>query len=78
MHAKALAWGGSIGIRISKAEAKRLGIKAGQELDLKVLRARTAIDFSKWTVLSDPDLQSDDLDKAIGEAALHDIERGPR
>ena len=76
LHVRALPWGGSIGLRISKAEARRLGIRAGQDLDLKVMKASKPIDFSKWPLLSDPDLQSDDLDRAIGEAALHDLERG--
>lgn len=75
LHAKALAWGGSIGIRISKAEARRLGIRPGQELDLKVMGTPRAIDFSKWQMLSDPGLQSTDLDPAIGEAYAADLDR---
>lgn len=36
MHAKVLKWGNSYGIRLSKAEAEELGLKAGDEVIVEV------------------------------------------
>lgn len=72
LHAKALPWGGSIGIRISRAEADRLGIKPGQELDLKVLGPGKELDFSRLRTFRDG-IQTEGLDQAASEAAAHDL-----
>ncbi len=67
VHGKALEWGGSIGIRITKAEAKRLGIRPGQELDLKLLPADYRLDISHLPTFRDG-RGADEHDRFIGEA----------
>lgn len=66
LHGKALAWGGSIGIRISKAEAERLGIRVGQELDLKLLPSDYRLDVSHFHTFHDGQ-GADDHDRIYGE-----------
>lgn len=36
MHAKILEWGNSYGIRLTKAEAERLGLRPGDEVIVEV------------------------------------------
>ncbi len=77
IHAKALEWGGSIGIRISKAEATRLGIRPGQELNLKVLPAEHRMDLSHFHTFRDG-VGADEHDRFLGEARSRDIARSRR
>ena len=67
LHGKALAWGGSIGIRISKSEAERLGIRVGQELDLKVLPSTYRLDTSHFHTFHDG-IGADEHNRLHGEA----------
>lgn len=67
VHGKALEWGGSIGIRISRKEAKRLGIQPGQEIDLKILPADHRLDVSHFHTFSDGRGASDH-DRLLGQA----------
>lgn len=67
LHGKALAWGGSIGIRVSRTEAARLGIHEGQELDLKVLPATHRLDVSHFHTFKDGGAGMDH-DRILGEA----------
>jgi hypothetical protein len=75
-HAKVLAWGGSIGLRISKAEAKRLGIKVGQEF-LFTPAKPAGIDWSKMPVIHDGRGRLDH-DKILGQALLEEAEQRRR
>lgn len=77
LHGKALEWGGSIGIRISKAEAQRLGIRPGQEVDLKVLPATYRLDVSKFHTFRDG-RGADEHDRILGEARSKRLGLGPR
>jgi hypothetical protein len=36
LHGRVLRWGNSLGLRISKADAERLGLHEGDEVDLLV------------------------------------------
>lgn len=74
VHGKALEWGGSIGIRISKAEAARLGIRVGQEMDLKVLPPVYRQDISHFHTFRDGRGASDH-DTLLGEARSKQIGR---
>lgn len=76
VHGKALEWGGSIGIRISRAEAVRLGIRVGQELDLKVLSPNHRLDLRHLPTFRDG-TGADEHDSLLGEARSADLGRGP-
>lgn len=74
VHAKALEWGGSIGIRISRKEAERLGIRPGQEIDLKILPADHRLDVSHFHTFSDG-RGARDHDRILGEARSRQLGR---
>lgn len=74
VHGKALEWGGSIGIRISKAEAKRLGIRVGQEIDLKILPPDFRQDISHLRTFKDG-RGAADHDSILGEARSKQLGR---
>ena len=67
LHGKALVWGGSIGIRISRSEAQRLGIRVGQELDLKILPPDHRLDLSHLRTFRDGK-GSLEHDRLLGES----------
>ena len=67
LHAKLRPWGGSVGIRISRAEADRLGIRIGQEVNLKVLPAAHRLDISHFSTFRDG-RGGADHDRILGEA----------
>jgi len=75
-RAKVLAWGGSIGLRISKAEAKRLGIKVGQDFAFKPARPAT-IDLSGLPTFRDGQ-GSRDHDRILGEARSKSLGLPPK
>ena len=74
LHGKALAWGGSIGIRISRAEAERLGIHVGQDVDLQVLPPTHRLDTSHFHTFRDG-RGADEHDRILGEARSKAIGR---
>lgn len=77
VHAKVLPWGGSVGIRISRAEADRLGLKPGQEIEFKVISpGDQGVDLSRIRTFRDG-IQTAGLKLAAGDAASHDLERRP-
>lgn len=73
LHAKAIPWGGSIGLRISRAEAKRLGIKEGQEIDLKVMTKKDRLDVSHFPTFNDGGVAARDHDRILGEAHSREL-----
>ena len=75
VHAKVLAWGGSVGIRISKAEAERHGLRPGQEVDIQLLRPSQGFDISAFHFFHDRGDVSIDHDRYLGEARSHDVDR---
>ncbi len=77
VHGKALSWGGSIGIRISRSEAQRLGIQVGQELDLKLLPRSFRLDTSHFRTFSDGQ-GATAHDRLLGEARSKRLGLAPK
>lgn len=54
---KLLAWGNGFGIRVTKADAERLGLHAGQEIDVHIAPASDEVDLSHLAFFDDgPDV----------------------
>jgi hypothetical protein len=76
-HAKVLAWGGSIGLRMSKAEAKRLGLKVGQDFAFKPAKPGK-IDLSGLPTFNLGGRLVEEHDRILGEARSKDLGLPPK
>ena len=55
LKVKALRWGNSYGLRVTKADFERAGLQVGQELDVHVGGKPAKVDLSHLRVFTGPD-----------------------
>ena len=72
LRAKLLKWGNSYGVRISKSDVDRLGVRVGDELDVEVLPKRTRVDLSFLRTFRDGGAGADH-DRILDDAAEEDL-----
>lgn len=73
LHGRILRWGNSYGVRITKAEAERLGLHEGDDVDLLVQEAHGDVPEIPTFDLGG---LADDHDRLFGEAAARDLDEG--
>lgn len=68
ISAKILKWGNSMGIRLSKEQAKKSGFKIGDEVEVEIKKYTTGKDI--WGLLpkkGDTEKELDEIDRLFGE-----------
>lgn len=72
LRARLLKWGNSFGVRISKADVERLGVRVGDDLDVEVLPKRGKVDLSFLRTFHDGGVGADH-DRILDETSDEDL-----
>lgn len=70
-----LRWGNSLGVRIAKRDARRLKLREGSDVTVRIESEPSAIDLSVLPTVRGTGTEGRDHDKRLGSARAKEIEK---
>jgi hypothetical protein len=75
VRGRLLRWGNSVGVRISKRDARRLNLRVGEEVTVRITSEPGEIDLSVLPVFRGGGGAGADHDRILGEARKKELRR---
>lgn len=70
-----LKWGNSMGVRIPKSDARRLNLREGADVTVRIESSPSAVDLTDVPVLHGSGREARDHDKILGQARRRELSR---
>lgn len=69
-----LRWGNSVGVRISRRDARRLRLREGSDVTVRIQSEPSKVDLSVLPILHGKGTEGRDHDKVLGAARSRDVD----
>ena len=73
LKGRVLRWGNSVGVRITKRDARRLDLREGSDVTLRIETKPSKVDLSALPTFRGDGTEGRDHDKILGEARRKEV-----